>query len=270
MHQVIVSTPDIFVSGLCQEIPESSCLIAAVPVIPATVPLSVRSSSQFTVMSETSVLVVAPEPLMRLGLRHFLFTEAKVKHCLEVTSAAEALDVQANLRPTMVVMAASAEAPRLIRDLRRCRPDQRVLVVGRAAEADYVRRVMQAGALGYVTSLDDLAELRLAVASVMSGSLHVSKSAAGGLMMEIRGGAARAESAEPSLSVLSDRELEVFQLVGKGLGCKEIAVRLSISIKTVETHKQRMKDKLSLPNGSELLRLSMAHHARSQSKNGSV
>lgn len=224
-------------------------------------------------MNDPVVLVIAAEPLLRLGLRHFLTGELGIRRCVEAVTASAALDAQAAHKPVLVVLAAcvtSSEAPRLIRDLRRCRADQRVLVVGRAGDADHVRRVMQAGALGFVTNLDDLGELRLAVASVMSGSLHVSKSVAGGLMQDLRGGSPRSEASEPSLNVLSDRELEVFQLVGKGLGCKEIAINLNISVKTIETHKQRMKDKLNLPNGAELLRLSMAHHARTQSKNGTA
>ena len=218
-------------------------------------------------MSDCSILLVAHEPLMRLGLRHFLIHEMSLRRCTEAATAHEALDAQAAHHPALVVLAscgASGEAARLIRDLRRCRADQRVLVVGRAAEPDHVRRVLQAGALGYVTSLDDLAELRIAVASVMSGSLHVSKSSAAGVMTEWRGGpnAARQEGTELSLGTLSDRELEVFRLVGRGLGCKEIAAALHISVKTVETHKMRMKEKLGLTTASQLLRLAMQRAER--------
>ena len=130
---------------------------------------------------DASILIVSQEPLLRLGVRQFMMQEAGLKCCGEATTSGEALDLQGRFQPCLVVVAAclaSGEAPRLVRDLRRGRPDQRVLVVGRATEPDLVRRVLQAGARGYVSSLDEVTELRLAVASVLGGHLHVSRSVA--------------------------------------------------------------------------------------------
>ena len=215
---------------------------------------------------DTSILIVSQEPLLRLGLRQFMAQEAGLKCCGETASIADALDLQGRFQPCLVVVAASlaaGEAPRFVRDLRRGRPDQRVLVLGRAAEPDLVRRVLQAGARGYVSSLDEISELRLAVASVLSGHLHVSRSVADCMTM---GSMMNAISSEPDSQALvrrlSDREMEVFGLMGRKLGCKEIALSLSISVKTVETHKQRMKDKLGLHHGAELQRLALSQVAR--------
>jgi DNA-binding NarL/FixJ family response regulator len=220
-------------------------------------------------MNDPTVLIISPEPLLRLGLRRFLKEELDIRRFAEAATSSESLDAQAAHRPLLVVLVSHGKcesAPRLVRDLRRNRADQRILVAGSALDPDHVRRVLQAGALGFVTSLDDLAELKLAIVAVMGGDLHVSRSAAGVVMKDMRGSSSRPEPNEPSLSVLSDRELEVFRLVGSGQGCKEIAAGLNISVKTVETHQRRMKEKLSLPNGAELRRLSSAHHARSQMK----
>ncbi len=217
-------------------------------------------------MTETSVLIVSQELLLRLGVRQFMMQEAGLRCCGEAASSAEAMDLQARHRPCLVVVAAclsSGEAPRLVRDLRRGIPEQRVLVVGRATEPDLVRRVLQAGARGYVSSLDDVMELRLAVASVLGGHLHVSRAVADCITMESRASAAAAgQDRLAMLRQLSDREMEVFGLMGRKLGCKEIALHLSISVKTVETHKQRMKDKLGLQHGAELQRLAMVQAER--------
>lgn len=214
---------------------------------------------------DASILIISQEPLLRLGVRQFMIQEAGLKCCGEATSSGEALDLQGRFQPCLVVVAtclASGEAPRLVRDLRRARPDQRVLVVGRATEPDLVRRVLQAGARGYVSSLDEVTELRLAVASVLGGHLHVSRSVADCMTMGPVTKPATGPDQQALLRHLSDRELEVFQLIGRKLGCKEIAANLSISVKTVETHKQRMKDKLGLQHGAELQRLALAEVER--------
>jgi len=227
-------------------------------LVGAVIPLdSVFSVPPSSAMNVSHALIVCHEPLLRLGLRQFLISEAGMKSCLEADSVGAAVGLISKHKPQLVVLAAcsaNGEVPRLIRDVRRCCADQRILVVGRPEERDLLHRVFESGALGYVTIQDDVAELRLAVASVLAGSLHISRLAAGGMTVHLEsrfGGRGRALA----LDVLSDREMEVFECVGQKLGCKDIAHKLNISVKTVETHKQRIKTKLNLENGADLSRV---------------
>jgi DNA-binding NarL/FixJ family response regulator len=165
-------------------------------------------------------------------------------------------------RPVLAVLAGSVgseEMPRWVRELHRVRAQLPVLVIGHGADPLCVQRVLRAGALGFVSCADEATEVLLAVASVRSGHLHVSKAAAGCLLMDLVRGVPN--QAKASLGMLSDREMEVFNLVGAGMGCKEIANKLNISVKTVETHKQRMREKLRLNTGSELNRMAASRVA---------
>jgi DNA-binding NarL/FixJ family response regulator len=209
-------------------------------------------------MKALTPLIIAEEPLLRLGLRHFLTEIAGVKHCVEAATAVAALKQQAEHHPELILLCSSgksADTVRLIRDLRRRVRGQALLVISRTAAGEHVQECLDAGALGYVLSHDEISELQLAFAAVLKKDLHVSRNAAKHLHLgQGTRSKADAKAAVPQ-SLLSTREKEVFQLIGNGCGCKEIATELGISIKTVESHQDRMKDKLNLCNCSELRRL---------------
>ncbi len=210
-------------------------------------------------MASVIPLIVSAEPLTLLGLKCFLGEEAGMKTCLEAMTATDALRQQAEHRPALVILCGIEEqAVRLIRLLVRRSRSQIVLVVSRVTEPDHVQNCLGAGALGYVTMEEGLPELRLACAAVLNRDLHVSRRAARHLVM---GGRSMAEAGERTrtghaqIKQLSEREQEVFKLMGAGSGCKEMACQLGISVKTVETHQQRMKDKLEVRTCAELKRM---------------
>ena len=209
-------------------------------------------------MNDKTVLTVCDEPLTTLGLREVLVEMAGFKICGEVTGAAEALEMFTRSRPAFVVIAggrANGEGLGLIKGLHRSHPSPSILIIGSAADSQAVQRAFRAGARGYVTSTNDVKELLLAIKAVEAGGLYVSHHAADGLLMHLNG---RTNGGpENDLTALSDREMEIFRLIGHGLGCKEMAGRLGISVKTVDTHRQRMKDKLHLHTGTELNRLAL-------------
>jgi len=160
----------------------------------------------------------------------------------------------------LIVVAAfvmSEETPRLVRRVRRGPNGPPILVVSNPPQPDYVRRVIQAGAQAVLTTLDALDELSQAVNTALRGGMHVSPLAMGSLRVAFIG--EDEDAAGGRLGVLSDRECEVFELVGRGLSGKDIAVNLHISVKTVETHKHRIKEKLHLPHATQLVRTAANH-----------
>lgn len=209
-------------------------------------------------------LIVSTEPLLRLGLFHFL-QELKLTTCLQAATAEQALNLHAEHRPALVIISTGErqmDVPRLVRDLRRRRREQAVLVISRDPRPEHVRHCLEAGVCAYITTEDVLTEVSVACAAVMRGDLHLSRA----VVREMKTGqgapplpgsrrvAARHEAPRQSLS---NREREVFDLIGGGHGCKEIAGRLGISVKTVETHQQRIKDKLGVEHCAELRRLAV-------------
>jgi DNA-binding NarL/FixJ family response regulator len=147
------------------------------------------------------------------------------------------------------------EVARLIRLLRRharCLP---LLVISRDKSSEHVRSCLEAGAHAYLTHEDALAELGMACATALRGGVHLSGAVAKALLPSKTTKPGMEHSATIPTTCLSTREKEVFALVGSGCGCKEIAGRLGISVKTVETHQLRMKLKLGIERSAELKRL---------------
>jgi DNA-binding NarL/FixJ family response regulator len=130
-------------------------------------------------------------------------------------------------------------------------------------ESLYAERALRAGARGYVTKLAPTDTILVALRRVLAGGIYVSDAMATVLMSKLVGGGSGGANEPPAGDVarLSDREFEVFRLIGRGVGPGEIAARLGLSVKTVESHRERIKEKLNLPNGRELLRKAMQHIA---------
>jgi DNA-binding NarL/FixJ family response regulator len=146
---------------------------------------------------------------------------------------------------------------RLARELRRQRHGQAILVYDGALEAEYARGALEAGVRGWLTRRDDLAEVSQAVTAVLRGDLHLSRQAAdrlAGIFSPRSNGASRSSG---DLTRLSEREREVLNLMRGGLRGKEIAFRLGISPKTVETHQQRMREKLHVKSSADLANLAV-------------
>ncbi len=203
-------------------------------------------------MKNEIVLIVAEEPLMRLGLRHFLLQEMGLKLCVEAGNFTQALKQQAEHEPALVILffceQAQEETVRLVRELRRRRRQQAVLVVARTLAREHVQECIASGALGYVRGADGLAELRLACLCVLRGDLHVTQEAARALQRVPQQGATR----KVPLEVLTLREREVLALMGRGVKGVDLAAELGISVKTVETHQKHLREKLELKNITEL------------------
>lgn len=217
---------------------------------------SCRLKVHSPVMSAVLPLIVSTEPLLSFGLRHFL-KESGMLRCLEAETMEMALELVGRFRPGIVLVCAEPgqmEVTRLLRQLRRGARSLPMLVISRDKSCEHVQRCLEAGAQAYLTHGDALAELGMACATVLRGGLHLSAAVVKGLL-PARPGRSAAAAQPVTDACLSTREREVFALVGCGCGCKEIAGRLGISVKTVETHQMRMKQKLGVERSAELKRL---------------
>jgi DNA-binding NarL/FixJ family response regulator len=200
------------------------------------------------------ILIVDDHPLMRKGLAMTLDSEPDLTVVSQLADAEEALSSLDKLEPDLAIVDISLPGMsglELIKHMQALRPDLKTLVVSRHDEALYAERAIRAGARGYVMKLEAGKMIVKAVRRVLAGGIYVSEEINERLLLGLAAG--RKELAQSPLEVLSDRELEVFELTGRGLGTREIAERLHLSVKTVESYRARIKDKLNLKTAAELM-----------------
>jgi DNA-binding NarL/FixJ family response regulator len=203
----------------------------------------------------TSRLIVLDDhPLMRKGLALTLSAEADLDVVGQAADAEEALRLVESLAPDLVLADVSLPGMNgieFVKHLAAVAPEVKTLVVSRHDEGLYAERAVRAGARGYVSKLEADEQIIRAVRTVLRGGIHLSDELKDKMLF---GAAAGVKVASQSpLDVLSDRELEVFEMTGKGKPTREIAERLHLSVKTVESYRARIKTKLGLESGTELL-----------------
>ncbi len=200
------------------------------------------------------VIVVDDHPLMRKGLALTLATEGGLDVCAQAESAEEALEKLGEVNPELAVIDISLPGMsglELIKHLHIFNPSLKIIVVSRHDEALYAERAIRAGARGYVMKLEAGEVIVDAVNKVLMGGIYVSPEINERLLMGMLSG--RNTGTQSPLDLLSDRELEVFELTGNGMATRDIAERLHLSVKTVESYRARIKNKLSLQNATELM-----------------
>ena len=206
-------------------------------------------------MQPHRVLIVDDHPIVREGLRALISQHADLEICGEAESVSEALELVNSSRPDIAVVDISlkdSDGLELIRRLRESDESIKILVSSMHDESLYARRSLRAGALGFVSKENAARQIVDAIRRVLEGRIYLSQEMSEQLLTRM----VRQEK-EPggsSVESLSDRELEVFRWIGHGLTTREIADRLHLSIKTVETYRQRIRQKLALRNGAELAR----------------
>jgi DNA-binding NarL/FixJ family response regulator len=203
------------------------------------------------------VMLVDDHPIVRYGFARLLSAEADLVVCAEAVDARSALDELAS-RPDVVVVDLSLGATSgidLIRELKAKQPELRVLVVSMHDELLYAERALRAGASGYVMKHEATNQIVRAIRAVASGGMFVSEAVSTRLVQRAVA-SDRAPEASP-LGALTDRELHVLQLLGRGFSTREIAEQLHVSIKTIESYRARLKDKMKLRSGTELVRFAV-------------
>jgi DNA-binding NarL/FixJ family response regulator len=207
-------------------------------------------------------IVVDDHPLYRHGVTMLVGQELKLECAGEAGSLPEALALLAATRPRIAIIDISLQGQSgldLMRTIRSDYPDTLVLVVSMHEENLYGERALKAGARGYVMKHESPTALVAAVREVLEGRIAVSDALRERMLEGIVGGKADAEPVDR----LSDRELEVFTLIGKGCGAAEIAERLGLSVKTVNAYRDHIKDKLSLPSAADLRKFAVEWGSRS-------
>jgi DNA-binding NarL/FixJ family response regulator len=207
-----------------------------------------------TANAKQRILIVDDHPMMREGLAQLIDHEPDLVAESQADCASQALQIIAESVPHLVLLDISLpdkNGLELIKDLQTLYPALPILVVSMHDESIYAERVLRAGARGYVMKQEGGKRLMLAIRQVLGGQIYVSEKISAKILETFSG--RKADSHSP-LESLSDREFEVFQLLGQGRGTREIAKHLHISIKTVEVHRANIRKKLQLTSGGELVR----------------
>jgi DNA-binding NarL/FixJ family response regulator len=202
----------------------------------------------------TRILIVEDHPIVRLGIRQMLAAERDLEVCGEAESADAAKQSIDSARPDLAIVdlsLAQGTGLDLIRSLRESIPTLPVLVLSLHDEALFAERVLRAGARGYIMKREAITGLVRAIRQVLAGRIYVSEAIAQAVLERM--GHAGTPSDNPLVN-LSDRELEVFNLIGRGLNTPAIADRLGISVKTIETYRSNIRNKLQLKDATELIR----------------
>lgn len=198
--------------------------------------------------------IVDDHPLMRRGYRSLLESEHDLRVCGEAGTVEEAWAALAEVKADLVIVDITLENASgidLIRRLHERKPALPLLVVSMHDEILYAERALRAGARGYITKGCADSELVGAVRTLLAGGHHLTPRMQARAIDQMAGRAA--PPGAPAESILADRELEVFELLGRGFSTRDVAETLYISPKTVETYRGRIKDKLGLADSSELL-----------------
>lgn len=217
-----------------------------------------------TLPPKRRVLIVDGHSVIREGLTQRINDEPDLTVCGEAQSTVEALQSINQCQPDIVVLElalAGGHGSELIKELRSKGNPVPILVFTMFDESLYALRVLQAGAQGYLTKAEPSDRLLSAIRTVLKGDYALSPQISNRFLQTVvhrtgkRGsGPTQRSGSRESVEILGDRELQVFGLIGKGLGTREIAAELGCSVKTIETYRARIKQKLQLTSGTTLVR----------------
>ena len=203
---------------------------------------------------ETKILIVDDHPIVRQGLAELINHEEDLEVCGQAEDAHEALGIMKETEPNMVIVDISLKETsgiELIKDIKAQYPNLPVLALSMHDETLYAERSLRAGAKGYIMKAEATEKVIVAIRKILSGQIYVSDMMAAKMVRKLVGGGP--DAGESSVERLSDRELEVFGLIGQGYGTRQIAERLHLSVKTIETYRAHIKEKLNLADANELL-----------------
>ena len=231
--------------------------------------------------AKVRILVVDDHPIVRERLAELIDQEPDLEVCGEAEDAHQAIKAVAALAPDLAIVDITLKDTygiELIRQLRDLHPRLPILVLSMHAESLYAERALRAGARGYLTKQAATRQVVTAIRRILAGDVYVSEAVASTILRRVAGGGGGAGGAigrggrgdagaggggsgEPT-DVLTDRELEVFQLLGQGQSVRQIADNLFVSAKTIEAHREHIKQKLNLKTSGELLRYAIEFTAR--------
>lgn len=207
------------------------------------------------IASAKRILIVDDHPMMRNGLAQLIDNEPDLKVCAEADTAGQAIDIVSKQKFDLALLDISLpdkSGLELIKDFHALRPEMPVLIVSMHDEMIYAERVLRAGGRGYIMKQAGGQKFLTAIRQVLAGQVFVSENMSARILEMFSG--RQPQNAGSPVRKLSDREFEVFQLIGQGVSTRAIAEKLHLSIKTVEVHRANIKEKLGLKTANELVR----------------
>jgi DNA-binding NarL/FixJ family response regulator len=199
------------------------------------------------------VFIVDDHAIVRDGLAQLLNAEDDLTVCGEADNAQTFLSAIAAAKPDIAIVDVALptmNGVELIKHVKAQFPELPILVLSMYDENLYAERVLRAGARGYVMKQLGTTQVRDAIRNVLNGEIHVSEKISAKMLNMFAGG--KSEGGSP-VERLSDREFEVFELIGQGFGTRQIAGKLQLSIKTIESYREHIKEKMNYKNGTELV-----------------
>ncbi len=201
------------------------------------------------------ILIVDDHPIVRQGVRRVIEQEPDLRICAEAETAAIALRLFEEHQPDLAIIDITLKGTdglELTKWIRARNEHIPILIMSMHDESLYAERVLRAGAHGYVMKAEVADKIVIAIRKALQGEIYLSDKLEQDILQEVSG---RAAKMDPSpVRKLSDRELEVFRLIGQGMGTRAIAGHLRLSIKTIETYRSHLKEKLGLANATQLVR----------------
>jgi DNA-binding NarL/FixJ family response regulator len=207
---------------------------------------------------KVKILLVDDHPLVREGVANLIRQQPDLEVCGEAASEPQALEMIGASRPDVVVVDISLEngsGLELIKNIKAMHPAVAMLALSMHDESLYAERALRAGARGYLMKREAAKKVIQGIRAVLAGGLFVSEKIAAQMAEKFVGG--RTDADASPVTQLSDRELEVFQLLGRGQSTRQIADHLHVGFKTVQAYCARIKEKLQLANATELLHAAM-------------
>lgn len=205
--------------------------------------------------SKARIFLVDDHPLVREWLTHLIHQQPDLIVCGEAEGATDALELIGKTQPEVTIVDISLKTGsgiELIKNIRKLHPAVTVIVLSMHEESLYAERALRAGARGYIMKRETAKKIITAIRQVREGEMYLSEQLKAVFAEKFLEGSALTDN--PTVSRLSDRELEVFQLLGRGYETRQIAAELHVSMKTVQAFCARIKEKLKLKSATELLR----------------
>jgi len=203
------------------------------------------------------IFIIDDHPMMREGLRGAINREPDLQVCGEAENARQAMEQIERQAPDLVLLDVNLpdkSGLELVKDLRAICPQLIILAISMHDESLYAERMLRAGASGYITKQKPNEELIKAIRMVLEGHLYVSKEVSESVLRRFSG---EPDAKQSPLVALTDREFEIFQLIGEGKSPKEIAATLHLSSKTVAVHNANIRQKLHLKSTAQLIRFAV-------------
>ncbi len=231
--------------------------------------MAATTATRATTKIKTQVLLVDDHPIVRRGIAELINSEPDLQVCGEASTMQEAMSLTTKLKPGLLVVDISLDGNNgveLMKTLSNRPGSPPILAYSMHDESIYAERCLRAGAKGYVMKHSSPESLLEAMRQVLKGKIYLSEPISDRLLGKLVGAGSGGAPTSSPIDSLSDRELEVLQLLGKGQTTAQIAEGLCLSVKTVETYREHLKQKLNLANGQELMRYAIEWSLSSESQ----